>query len=427
MTLPQLIILTTMEYVSLMLIVSGVAGKLFIYYMKPLLLFAPVYVSLAVSSAYVDWLNWFVAFTVAYSGIVMFIKIVYNRKLGMAIYISAVSSFISIAFIQSLAVVLLGIHLSGPVEFTFNNGITVMTLKLFFTGLFYLILPLHKIAQISKENYKYLTTVVFVLLIMVYLLSTSAYSELLDFRLAFTFLPIGISFILTAICYSVIKYVLALFEKKSAQKRFIEFENLPAIQSIQADEYKKHLEIIHTMSLAGNIDNDRAMWYIKTHLNSFEDEEVGYESKSRLKKLDNYALAAYLYVKIRYLRKQGYKCSVTIFQYSAKTEIKTSKIIEALDIMIDEALQTADIENCDLNIIFSKNDDGRPCIDVANRNELVTLEVIKQMALLEYSLKSKKIRGLRKLNKIGVEYNCGLSLQEEKTIYGKYLKFGLEI
>ena len=423
MTLPQLAILSAMEYASLMLIVSGVVGKLFIYYMKPLILFAPVYISLAVSSSYINWL---IAFTVAYSGIVMFIKIVYNRKLSMAVFISTVSIFLSIVFIEPLAIVVLGLHLSSPVEYTFNNGIIVMTLKLFFTVLCYFLLPLHKITQIFK-NFKFLIILFFALLIAVYFLITSSYYVHLDTQLTDIFFPIGISAVLTTICYSLIKFVWELIEKSSAQKKFSEFENLPTIQSIRADEYERHLNIIHLMSVAGIVDNDRAKWYIQTNLNNFEDEEVGYESKSRLNKLDNKALAAYLYVKIRHLRKLGYKCAVTIFHYSAKTEIKNSKIMEALDIMIDEALQTADIENCDLNIILSKNNDGRPCIDVVNKNELVTLEVIKQIALLEYSLKNRRIRGLRKLNVIGVEYNCGISLQEERTIYGKYLKFGLEI
>ena len=425
MTLPQLAILATMEYISLMLIVSRVVGKLFLYYMSPLTLFAFVYVSLVVAASS-GYINMLIVIVINCSILILFVKVIYNRKLGMAIYISAVSVFIALAFIQPLAAFALGLYLSGPVEFTYNNGIIVMSLTLIFTVLFYL-LPMHKISQITQENYKYLIIVFCASLIIVFFLTTSDYSEQLDNQLRDIFFVMGIAAIVIVICYSAIKYVWERIEKSSAEKKFSEFESLPAMQSIGVDEYEKHLKMIHLMSVAGIIDDERAKWYIQTHLNNFEDYEVGHESKSRLNKLDNKALAAYLYVKTRYLRKQGYKCSVTIFYYSAKTEIKTSKIMEALDIMIDEALQTADMENSNLNIIIRKSDDGRPCIDVANKNELVTLEVIKQMALFEYSLKSRKIRGLRKLNKIGVEYNCNISLQEERTVYGKYLKFGLEI
>ena len=424
MTSPQLAILATMEYMSLMIIVSGVVGKLFLFYMKPLLLFAPVYVLTVLANSYIHWL---VAFAIAYIILVLFVKVIYNRKLGMAIYISTVSVFITLIFVQPLATFALGLYFSGSVEFTFNNGLIAMILTLFFTVTIYLLLPLHKISQITQENYKYLITIFCTLLIALYLLITSDYAEQLDTQLRDMFFVMGIASAVATICYSALKYVWEQIEKSSAQKKFSEFESLPAIQTIRADEYERHLKTIHLMSKAANVDNDRAKWYIETHLNNFEDEEVGHESKSRLKKLDNKALAAYLYVKIRHLRKLGYRCSVTIFHYFAKTEIKTYKIMEALDIMIDEVLQTAEIENSNLNIIITKSNDGRPCIEVANRNELVTLDEIKQMALLEYSLKSKKIRGLRKLNKIGVEHNCGISLQEEKTVYGKYLKFGLEI
>ena len=422
MTLPQIAILAAMEYISLMLIVSGVVGKMFLFYTKPLLLFAPVYVLTVLSNNYINWLA---AFVIAYILLVLFVKTIYNRRLGMAIYISAVSVFIALIFIQPLATFALGLYLSGLVEVTFNNGLIAMSLTLIFTVLFYL-LPLHKISQITQENYKYLVIIFCALLVSVYFMTTSAYYASVDTNLIDLLLSVGISSILISICYSAINFVWERIEKRYAQKKFNEFESLPAMQSIRAEEYERHLKMIHLMSVAG-VDDDRAKWYIQTHLNNFEDEEVGLESRSRLNKLDNKALAAYLYVKIRHLRKQGYKCVVTIFDNSAKTQIKTSKIMEALDIMIDEALQTADTENSNLNIILSKSDDGRPCIDVANKNELVTLEEIKQMALLEYSLKSRKIRGLRKLNKIGVKYNCGISLQEEKTVYGKYLKFGLEI
>ena len=93
--------------------------------------------------------------------------------------------------------------------------------------------------------------------------------------------------------------------------------------------------------------------------------------------------------------------------------------MEALDILINEALQTTDTPRSDLKITLRQDDSYRPCIDISNRMDLITPQDTVRMIFEEYSLKTKKVGGLRRLNVISVENDCRLRSCKFKSINNK--------
>jgi|GEM_PF-2741672 len=97
-------------------------------------------------------------------------------------------------------------------------------------------------------------------------------------------------------------------------------------------------------------------------------------------------------------------------------------------VLIDEALETVDKERSDLKIALTNDRDGRSVINITNINELITLTDTLRMVFEDYSLKTKKIRGLRRFSVISVENDCGLCLQDSRYFHGeKCMKFSFEL
>jgi len=422
MTLPQVMVLFGMEYIALILLVCRTVCEDYMSFLKPILIAALVYLLLGFLGTYINMHIMSISLSI---GMVFFVKVIFNKKIKTAILICIFTFFLSFVVLQTLSIIILGLYLSGPVEYTFYNGLVSMGLAVLFAKLCYLYLPLQSIMQKIKESRKYLY-MFFGILVAKYFIANTIFFESLESPLVNIFLFTGFSFLLVFICYSMMKIILDKKEKHRALRIYSEFDKLPASRVIDLNDYEKHLQIIYALSLMHVDSFEKATRHIDTYLNNFEDDEVGYDSKARLLKLDNKVLAAYLYVKTKQLRKNGVNCEVNIYNYTTTSKIKTSKLLEALDILIDEALETVDKTRSDLSITLrkdEKSEDGRSVIDVANRNELVTRSDTKRMVFEEYSLKTKKVKGLRRLSTILEEYDCRFSLRDEKSLINeKYLK-----
>ena len=426
MTLAGIAILTIIEYLALMLLVCKAVLQSFTAYIKPISIYAPIYVLILLTRAYIPD---YIALIAMYVSLVVFIKTIFNKKLGISMFICLSTMFLSIAVLQTLSTIALGMYLSEAVEFTFRNGLIAMSLTLIFAHLCYLFLPLNKLVQWlnSSNRYLYFIVIFFTAILAMFLLSNFSYFEALYTRRALIdiFLYAGISFLITACFYSIMNIVLELKHKTEALKKFEHFRNLSTNQNVKIYDYEEHLQIIRWLSFIYTTNKDKLVWYIETYLDNFEDDEeneVGYDSKSRLWKLDNKVLSAYLYVKTKRLRELGVTCEIAISNYIITSKIKTSKLIEAIDILVDEALETSTKERSDLTIVLreDRNRDGRSCVDVTNRNDLIPGQDTMRMVFEEYSLKTKQVRGLRKLNKISVEYDCFLSLRNERSFDDEY-------
>ena len=428
MTLPQLAVLTAMEYIALILLICRSTGKKFNSYLKPISIYAPIYVLIVVSRIHIPD---FIILTLSCISIVIFIKVVFLKKLSLAMHICLISMLLPISVLQVFFIFILGLLLSRPVDFAFNYGLIVLGLTLITCKLLYLYVPINRLIQKAREMDRplYSSIAFFTVLIIIYFLRASGYFELMNHRMipADTLLLMGFSFALTAIGYYILNFILDLKEKNSALKKFKEFENLSVKQTITLhNNYEKHIQVICWLSRIYS-DSKRIIWYIGTYLNNFDDDEFDEfddDLKPRFCDMDDQVLAAYLYVKIKHLRNLGVNCEVNIHNNftTVKSKITTYKLLEALEILIGEALSTSDKARSDLRIAVKRLDNGRPAIDIYNRNDLISGQDTSRMVYESYSLKTKEVGGLRKLDAITEEYNCRLNLQDEKFFHGEYLR-----
>ena len=155
-----------------------------------------------------------------------------------------------------------------------------MGLTIFFAKLCYLYIPLHKVMQKMMGSKKYMCLII-VSLVGMYVLSNSIFFEPLDSPIVDIFLISGLSFILAYIGDLLIKIILELNEKRKALRIYSEFDNLPIAQAISSNDYEKHLQVIHVLSLISTDDFEKIMRYTNDNLNNFEDDEVGFDSKTR--------------------------------------------------------------------------------------------------------------------------------------------------
>jgi len=432
MTLFEVSIITSIEYLGLMLVMCVTVGTFIKDCIKPILIYAPIYLLIFATRGHIHDIVLFTALSIS---IVSFIKIVFKRKITTTMVIALISITLSSIIPQILIIFTIGLLRSNPVDFVFSDSLIVILLSLVLCMLCYRYLPLYRVVRKLKKMDRFLSFIVVFLtlaavFITIYFISITDFFDLLRRQGTigdlFTFV-VGLSSILTIVCYCTAKYIWAFKERRLALKKFSEFENLPADKKIKLhDDYEIHLQVTHWLSHIN--DNEKAIWYKNTYLSNFEEDEKSEEAlymehQPIFNRLDDKILAAYLYVKMKYLQSLGINCRVSVpfesRKASKKTKIKSYKLLEALDILIDEALATTDKENSDLRIFVWKrlDDNGRPAIDICNKNDLLSSTDTTRMVVEKYSLKTKKVGGLLKLSAISEEYDCYLSLQDKEIFH----------
>jgi len=210
-------------------------------------------------------------------------------------------------------------------------------------------------------------------------------------------------------------------DKIIARKKIRSLEETSFAPGFVASDYTKNSKNAYWISLICK-DNSIATWYIKTFLNSFEDHDIGNFSKEKLWQFENRALVAYIYEKVVSLRGMGYNCRFHLHHDSISSNIRVSDLIIAIDVMVDEILQTTSVEKSEIDISLAKGKKGRLNIEVNNRNDLIPLKDIVRMQLHDYSFKTKKIRGIRKLSVICLENDGILRMRWEDNI-GKNIQY----
>jgi len=432
MSLWQISIFTGIEFLGLMLVVCVTAGTFIKDRIKPILIYAPIYLLIFATRGHIHDI---VLFTTISTSLIVFIKMVFKKKMSTTIIIAFISMFLSILIPQVLIIFAIGLIRSSPVDFVFSDSLMVMAISLAFCMLCYFYLPLYRVIYKLKKMDRFLNFIVVfltitVISIILYLISITDFFYLFNHRRTiadFATFIIGFSSILIVTYYCIAKYIWAFKERRLALKRFSEFENLPADKKIKLhDDYEMHLQVTQWLSHIN--DNEKAIWYKDTYLSNFEEDEKSedalyMEEQPIFNRLDDKVLAAYLYVKMKYLQSLGINCRVSVpfesRKASKKTKIKPYKLLEALDILIDEALATTSKENSDLRIFVWKrlDDNGRPAIDICNKNDLLSSTDTTRMVVEKYSLKTKKVGGLLKLSVISEEYDCYLSLQDKEIFH----------
>jgi len=235
----------------------------------------------------------------------------------------------------------------------------------------------------------------------------------------YALLIVGATFITVVIFNIAIKYVLEKRAKTLALKKFIQFENQPSSQRIGTDEYDGHLEIAHSLALIG--DSEKTAKYIKDCWNNFADDGgEGYAymgDTTKLLSLDNQALAAYLYIKLKKLKSMGLKkAKVNVWSHITitKSKIKPVELMKALDYIIDEIIESIDRDKAIFRVNVGKESDERPFIEVSNKNDRLPEMYYIFVEKMDYSLKKGRDDGLFKLKRIIEDNDCELQVKSDE-------------
>jgi len=422
MTTPQFMILTTIEFVTLILIMCRVASVRYENHIKPILVYAPIYTVVA-SSQFVILPP--IMLAMVFASVVVFMMIVFSEKLSKALLRSLVSTFFFWVILQTFAVVLLGIYFSAPIEFTFNNGLMATTISLILAKLCYLWVPLERIIKNLTETRKYLQfTIIFIAICaFMYFLFSSVYFELLypHNTLFFVYLiSAGVSCVIVTICYYAMKFIWDFKKKKSALSKLEFYENYVNDKGNVVYDFEKHFNIVKWLSHIN--DNEKTEWYIETEWDDFYDMENTHEDGLRMLPLiefPNKVLAAYLYVKVKHLRSLGIKSWIgnNYLFPSLPKNTNLPNLIEALDILINEIVATTDKERSDLRIVLHGTLDNRMVIKICNNRHLLIEQEANRMLTEAYSIKTRKSNDLKKLHAISKKNEWKLNLKEGKRDY----------
>ena len=426
MTILQFMILAVIEYVTLILIMCRVASESYKYHLKPILIYTPIYLAI-VSLRLIIFEP--ISLVATFISVVVFMIIVFNSKIVKALLLSLVATFFFWMILQTLSIVSLGLLFSAPLEFTFDNGLKATTLSLFLAKLCYLRLPLERIVQDLMKTKKYVQySIVFIIVVkLVYIMLSSVYIGSLYDHTSMLFIYLiatGASSVVVAIFYHPVKLILNLIKKKHSEKNFNFYEYLTAEPSHAFFNFEKHFKIISWLSHMR--DDEKTDWYIDTQLDYFydmENEDLDGVMALDLIELPSKVLAAYLYVKIKHLRSLGIKSAVSN-RYLVELLPKNTDIpnlIQALDILIDEAVAATDKERSNLKIILKVSSDYKMAVEIYNNKHLLIAQEAERMLTEAYSLKTRRERDLKKLHAISRRNDWSLSLEEGKKDNEEYL------
>ena len=414
MTPLQLVILEAFGYVTLMLILFKTTYEDFRKHIKAILIYAPIYIAIGVMVLY--GVNGIIVLVLSYVSVVVFIKKAFVKKISKCLLLALGVTFFSWIVLQMLSIIILGFVLSSTIGYNFADGIIVVLLTLIFAKLSFLFVPLDLIADklIETEKYFHFIAAFLLAIALLYLLSSSIYFEQLhDQHLAFTFFLIssGLASVLAVTYYYTINFVYELKEKSTASKKFDELKKHPIKSITDLAGCEKHLNIVYHLSHLQ--DETKINWYIKNYLNNFEDD-----SKAKLSKVNDKILAAYLYLKIKHLQHLGIECVVENRHYEVKAKIKTSKLLKAIDLVIEEILMTTPKEESDLMIVLGKTDDGnKQVVDVYKKSERKFM--CGEIGLFKNMNEEKHLRNLKAINE---EMNCRVYIEDIKFDNGYYFR-----
>ena len=410
-TLTQQVILTGFEYACIMLLMFKILGARVDHYVKPLLVFAFLYI-VVVALLFNPFRYGFIGMIIAASILIVFIKFILNKRLDVDTLVGIFTSILILLTLHAISVIILGSFLSRPVEYIFSDAVISFIITIIFCLLFYLYFPLYLFYQALKSKKPTFLLIPAILATFMATYSLLNFANLLEYtRDAIMF--IGLSFIIVAAAHLIIKFLRRLMAKRSALKQLEYIDNLPESQV----NTHSALQVIRLLALVAHKDNSRVTRFVETRLNNYEhkiDSAGSRDIKTSLQGYDNQVLAAYLYAKTLDLQNSGVKCELNLNSSRyVVSKIRISDLLTALDIVIDEVLSAIEKEKSAVTISLDQDFEGtgRTSIRVSNFSDRVTENDIVRMFSEDYSLKTGTIRGIRKLAVINAENDMSLKIQ----------------
>jgi len=415
-----------MEFICIILLIFRIYDAVPKIYYRQLIIYAVIYLPIVsfLTHDIGNPLTIVLTHIFIVASLMYFIRKNFNKKFSVKMFMSILLVHLIVGFFQVLFTFILSLFLSNEVERTFANGTIVLGLTMVSCIYMYIYVKVIDLSNKVKDAKNHLLMYSFIsifIVLLIWFLSNitgSLMSNIQSVSIS-AFLIVSGTFLTVITCNSAIKYVLEKRARRSAVKKFMEFENLPSSQRIRIDEHDKHLEI--TLCLALIEDGEKTAKYIKDYWNNFKDsggEGYAYMGETtKLFNLDNQALAVYLYIKLKKLKSMGLKkVKINVWSYITltKSKIKPTELIKALDYIIDEIIESTDKDNAALRININIESDGRPSIEVSNRNDRLPAIYAKLVEKIDYSLKVSRDGGLFNLKRIIEDYDCELKVQSDE-------------
>jgi len=409
-------ILTLIESIQVIFIALAILDKKLKGHWLQVLIFIPVFVGFEISKLI---LPDHIATMLGHAVIVLFIMRAFNKKALISFATMACSIFIVFA-IQSLFTGFLSLFVE--VQFIFEFGLIIMLMVSCATLLLYLHVPLFLISETLEKKTMLLaliSTISLSFLYFAFYLQESV--TIVDYSRDFGMFLLMILVIVVGV-YS-IKIVSEAIKKKEALEYYKKIERPISEFGIQQSGIEKNIQLIHCLARIN--DFDRNVYHIHKHLNNFDNDED-------LKELRRHALSMYLYVKINRLKDKGIDCNLKIVDYFVHHEIKDYILLQALDIIIDNAVEALnDGDNkIYINVTNYKDNDFNAVslIEVLNKHEQINFyEKVQFFEKGFTTKKGKRGMGLYKLDSLAGSNNFNVYLGNEEINGENYVSFGVQL
>jgi len=243
-------------------------------------------------------------------------------------------------------------------------------------------------------------------------------SEGLD-ALANVGLFLAILLLVTMSSYA-IKFVSQKIKKKEASEYYEKIEGPISEFDIQQSGIEKNIQLIYSLAIIDDFyKNER---HIIKHLNNFDGHRGLQELRRR-------PLAMYLYVKINLLKEAGISCHLEIDNYFTPHKIKDYALLQALDILIDNAVEALQDRDNEIYINITSEKDNVisfPLIEVLNKHKKICYSEEEQLYGKGFTTKKgKKGLGLYKLNKLARDNDFNVLFGNQEINGENYVSFGV--
>jgi hypothetical protein len=386
MSFLETLILSSLEAVLAILLIHGILGNCQGKWLQRLSLVVAkgALVGIIDSVVKVSSLSHILSSMMIYLFIVVYIKMMYNRKLSfstvMFFVISTLGIFIQIATILILQVVY-------P-DFTYNfiSGIYSMTASLI---LALALVRTQKLRIIEKYcsykgyyRFKITLTLFFMAYYMVSVVSSSDFTQLFE-----SFLSIVVVMILTIFATSMFvkeSVLVSAYEDKissyETQLKIID----DIIEEVRARQHDYHNHIQTLISLS---ETD------KTSASEYAQELVDHDDIwHELLALDNKILTALFYSKYKMAKERNLKLKFDLRNNGFESSYHIFDIVEMYGILIDNAIEASN-EGGSIYIGMSRHKEKNR-FEVANAHDFVTSNEIRQFFTKNFSTKSTDKRGI---------------------------------
>jgi len=408
-----------MESIAYMVLIMGIINRKFSNYILPISVGVICLVFLEVSKLVIPE---YIAILLLYMIITIFIKLVADTKLPMAVFICIFVSFM-LAFMQAIFTGVLGAFVE--IQFMFEYGIIVMFATLISSMLIYFYVHIQIVKEALDERRELLYAVLIpslsAVIIMHYLqLSKAGFEIASNFALIVMLLFIGV------LIFDIVSKLIHKKEQHRAKKQYKEFERL-----VKTIGNTNDMQVIYNIALIDSIE--LSTYHINKYLNNFKD-------RSNLLHMERKALAMYLYVKGLQLKELGIELILRIESYNiCYSKITDYELIQSLDILVENAknalLKKGHKDNLEISVyIFLKeleySDKPFPyktIIKVVNKHEKIEdWSILPSFYEGTFTLQfMKRGRGLYRLDKLSKENNFMIFFENREIAGENHVSFSL--